>query len=255
VEDPGAALRLARLFVGKIRILKVGSRLFTSCGPSLLAGLMRYVPEIFLDLKFHDIPKTVAGSVRAAAGLAGVKMLTIHASGGVPMMLAAGEAVGKRRNRPKLLAVTVLTSMDASQLQQVGIRRSPLEQVVYLARLARDAGMDGVITSPLEVTAVRKACGPNFLVVVPGIRPAAAPSPGNTSHRMLQSTWHRTPGSGPSLASDDQSRVATPAAALRAGADYLVIGRPILDAPDPMSAADAILSEMAAAIRLPRSRK
>jgi orotidine-5'-phosphate decarboxylase len=198
-------------------------------------------------LKLHDIPQTVAGSVRAAASLTGVKMLTIHASGGPAMMRAAREAVGKKRNRPKLLAVTVLTSMDATQLKKMGIRRSPPEQVLYLARLARDAGMDGVITSPLEVAAVRKACGPGFLLVVPGIRPAA-PAPGGT-------TSHRSSGRSPGLASDDQRRVATPAAALRAGADYLVIGRPILDAPDPVAAADAILREMAEAIPPPRSRR
>jgi orotidine-5'-phosphate decarboxylase len=213
----------------------------------LLAELTRHVPEIFLDLKFHDIPQTVAGSVRAAAGLPGVRMLTIHASGGAAMMRAAREAIGKRGDRrPKLLAVTVLTSTDAKQLKQMGIRRSAKEQVLFLARLARDAGMDGVITSPLEVTAVRKACGPDFLIVTPGIRPAA-PSASNTSHRSSQSL--------PGIALDDQRRVATPAAALRAGADYLVIGRPILDAPDPLAAVDSTLFEMFAALSSPRSPK
>jgi orotidine-5'-phosphate decarboxylase len=239
------ALHLARRFAGKISVVKVGSRLFTACGPSLLAELTRYIPAIFLDLKFHDIPQTVAGAVRAASSLTGVKMLTIHASGGPAMMRAARDAVGKKRNRPKLLAVTILTSMDTTLLKNMGIRRSPPEQVLYLARLARDAGMDGVITSPLEVAAVRKACGPQFLVVVPGIRPAVTPAAGDILHLGPVRTRKTAP--------DDQRRIATPAAALRAGADYLVVGRPILDAPDPVAAADAILREMAAARRMPRS--
>jgi orotidine-5'-phosphate decarboxylase len=245
MEDAGAALHLARLFDGKIRTLKVGSRLFTACGPALLRRLTRYVPKIFLDLKFHDIPQTVAGAVRAAVALPGVAMLTIHASGGMAMMRAAGESTGKRRGRPKLLAVTVLTSMDASQLEQAGIRRTVREQVLYLARLARDAGMDGVITSPLEVAVVRAACGPDFLVVVPGIRPGHSPNEGAPSGNAASTTRMRL---------DDQRRIATPAAALQAGADYLVIGRPILDAPDPVAAAETILQEMAAANPNPRTR-
>ena len=247
MEDPGAALHLARRFQGKIRTLKVGSRLFTACGPSLLAELARYVPSIFLDLKFHDIPQTVAGSVRAAAALTGVKMLTIHASGGAAMMKAARDAAGKRRNHTKLLAVTVLTSMDAVQLKRSGVGRSPMDQVLHLARMARDAGMDGVITSPLEIAAVRKACGPNFLIVVPGIR--SAPLMPATGFSRRSSSRTKRP------ASDDQSRVATPAAALLAGADYLVIGRPILEASDPVAAADAILREMDSATRTFKPRK
>jgi orotidine-5'-phosphate decarboxylase len=172
-------------------------------------------------------------------------MLTIHASGGAAMMEAARDAAGKRRNHTKLLAVTVLTSMNSLQLKQGGVGRSPKDQVLHLARMARDAGMDGVITSPLEVATVRKACGPNFLIVVPGIRPAPL-TPFKSFSRSSSSRTKRP-------ASDDQSRIATPAAALLAGADYLVIGRPILDASDPVAAADAILREMDSATRALKS--
>jgi orotidine-5'-phosphate decarboxylase len=223
-------MHLARLFHNKIKILKVGSRLFTAGGPALLAKLTHYIPEIFLDLKFHDIPNTVAGAVRAAAELPGVRMLTLHASGGSAMMRAAREAAGSRRNRPKLLAVTVLTSLDAADLRRVGISTSPLDQVLHLAKLAKSSGMDGVVASPLEVAAIRKAVGPDFLIVVPGIRPTRASGSSATKNHT-----------------DDQRRVATPAAALKAGADYLVVGRPILDAANPAAAAKAILREMACA--------
>jgi orotidine-5'-phosphate decarboxylase len=210
--------------------LKVGSRLFTAGGPALLDKLARYAPKIFLDLKFHDIPNTVAGAVRAAAELPGVRMLTLHASGGSAMMQAAREALGDLRGRPELLAVTVLTSLDAMDLRRVGINRSPSEQVLYLSELARSAGMDGVVASPLEVATIRRSSGPDFLIVVPGIRPTrAADSPGRKNSK------------------DDQRRVATPTAALEAGADYLVVGRPILDAANPVAAAEAMLREMASA--------
>lgn len=229
VGDPPTGIRLARLFHHKIKILKVGSRLFTAGGPALLGKLTRYVSEIFLDLKFHDIPNSVAGAVRAAAELPGVRMLTLHACGGSAMMRAARDAVGSHRGRPKLLAVTVLTSFDATELRRVGIKRSPSEQVLRLAELAQSSGMDGVVASPLEVAAIRKLTGPDFLIVVPGIRPAgAAGSPGEKSLK------------------DDQRRVATPAVALKAGADYLVVGRPILEAANPVAAAEAVLREMAA---------
>lgn len=162
------------------------------------------------------------------------------------MMRAAREAAGKKRGSPKLLAVTVLTSIDAAQLKQAGIRRTVKEQVLYLAKLARNAGMDGVITSPLEVAAVRAACGPDFLIVVPGIRPAT-PSSSEGAHRSTAASIDR-------VTLEDQRRVSTPAAALQGGADYLVIGRPILDAADPVAAADAILREMAEAKRTPHTR-
>lgn len=207
----------------------MGSRLFTAAGPALLEKLTRYIPEIFLDLKFHDIPNTVAGAVRAASELPGIKMLTLHASGGAAMMLAARQAIGSHRNRPKLLAVTVLTSLNAADLQRVGVSRSPSEQVLRLAELAQSSGMDGVVASPLEVAAIRKLAGPDFLIVVPGIRPTSASDSLATKNHT-----------------DDQRRVAMPAAALQAGADYLVVGRPILEALDPLAAAEAILCEMSA---------
>ena len=180
--------------------------------------------EIFLDLKFHDIPNTVAGAVSAAADLHDVAMLTLHASGGVAMMQAAREALAGRKTRPLLLGVTVLTSLDAAALQQIGIRDTPASQALALAKLANEAGMDGVVASAHEARAIREACGPKFLIVVPGVRPADA-------------------------STNDQSRVATPAEAIRAGADYLVVGRPITAAPDPRRAALSIASEIASFTR------
>ena len=180
--------------------------------------------DIFLDLKFHDIPNTVAGAVAAAARLPRVRMVTLHASGGLAMMKAAREAISHRRNRPALLGVTILTSLDAAALRRVGIPGSPAARAVSLARLAKQAGLDGVVASSHEVRAIRRACGPRFLIVVPGVRPPAS-----------------APG--------DQARVATPAAAIRAGADYLVVGRPITKARNARLAASAIAQEMASATR------
>lgn len=174
---------------------------------------------IFLDLKFHDIPNTVAGAAAAAADLLGVRMLTLHTLGGVAMMRAAREAVAGKKNRPALLGVTILTSMDAPALRRVGISGSPASRVVALARLAKEAGLDGVVASPHEARAIRKACGTKFLIVTPGVRPASA-------------------------SANDQSRVATPSEAIRAGADYLVIGRPITGAANPRDAARAIVREL-----------
>jgi len=182
---------------------------------------------IFLDLKFHDIPNTVARAVAAAAGLPGVRMLTIHASGDLAMMRAACEAVAGKKNRPAILGVTVLTSLDAVALRRIGISGSPATRALALARLAKQAGLDGVVASAHEARAIRRACGPNFLIVVPGVRPASA-------------------------ALHDQSRVATPAEAIRAGANYLVVGRPITQAADPRSAALSIAKEISAAQRRPR---
>ena len=174
---------------------------------------------IFLDLKFHDIPNTVAGAAAAAADLSGVRMLTLHTLGGVAMMRAAREAVAGKKNRPALLGVTILTSMDAPALRRVGISGSPASRVVALARLAKEAGLDGVVASPHEARAIREACGAKFLIVTPGVRPASA-------------------------SANDQSRVATPSEAIRAGADYLVVGRPITGAANPRDAAQAIVREM-----------
>jgi orotidine-5'-phosphate decarboxylase len=202
-------------------LFKVGSTLFTAEGPQAVRMLAGLGARIFLDLKFHDIPHTVAGAVAAAAQLPRVQLLTLHASGGLAMMKAAREAVSGRKRRPALLGVTILTSFDAAALRSIGVHATPATQAVALARLAKRAGLDGVVVSAHEVRAVRRACGPKFLIVVPGIRPAAA-------------------------ALDDQSRVATPAEAIRAGANYLVVGRPITAAPNPRAAALAIRQEIAA---------
>ena len=204
-------------------MFKVGSQLFTSEGPRAVQKLAGLGFDIFLDLKFHDIPNTVASAVAAAAKLPAICLVNVHASGGVEMMRAAREAAGNGRSRPAVLAVTILTSLDAKALRGVGMSGSPANRAVALARLAKSAGMDGVVASTQEVKSIRRACGPKFLIVVPGIRPAAT-------------------------AANDQSRIATPAEAIRAGADYLVVGRPITAARDPRSAALAVASEIAGAL-------
>ena len=204
-------------------MFKVGSQLFTSEGPRAVQKLAGLGFDIFLDLKFHDIPNTVASAVAAAAKLPAMRLVNVHASGGVEMMRAAREAAGNGRSRPAVLAVTILTSLDAKALRGVGMSGSPANRTVALARLAKSAGMDGVVASAQEVHSIRRACGPKFLIVVPGIRPAAT-------------------------AANDQSRIATPAEAIRAGADYLVVGRPITAARDPRSAALAVASEIAGAL-------
>jgi len=183
--------------------------------------------EIFLDLKFHDIPNTVAGAVRSAVQLPGIRLLTLHTLGGAAMMAAARDALPQTKKQPALLGVTILTSMDEAALAQVGVSDSPEIRALALAKLAKEIGLDGVVASPHEVQAIRAACGPRFLIVVPGVRPA------NSS-------------------SNDQSRVATPGEAMRAGADYLVIGRPITAAPNPRKAAAEIVQEIASASRSTR---
>jgi orotidine-5'-phosphate decarboxylase len=178
--------------------------------------------SVFLDLKFCDIPNTVAGAVRSAAAL-GVRMITVHASGGPAMLTAAREALKDFKNPPDLLAVTMLTSMDQEQASAVGLDRTPREQVALLARMGVSAGICGFVCSPQEVQVVRAITGPEAVLVTPGIRPAGAQI-------------------------GDQKRVATPAEALRHGANYLVVGRPITHASDPAEAAEAILNEMAEAL-------
>ena len=215
---------MAKRLRGAAGLFKVGSQLFTAEGPKVVQKLAGLGHGIFLDLKFHDIPNTVAGAVLSAAALPGVKLLTIHATGGLAMMKAAREAAGTGRKRPAILGVTILTSMDAPTMQSVGLTGPTAERALSLARLARQAGLDGVVASAHEVAAIRQACGPDFLIVVPGIRPASA-----------------------SL--NDQSRVATPADAIRSGASYLVVGRPITGAEDPRKAALAIAAEISAAKR------
>jgi orotidine-5'-phosphate decarboxylase len=201
-------------------MFKVGSQLFTSEGPRAVQQLAGLGFDIFLDLKFHDIPNTVAGAVAAAAKLPRVRLVNVHASGGVEMMRAAREAAGSGKSRPAVLAVTILTSLDAKALRTIGMSGSPASRATALAEIAKRAGMDGVVASAQEVKAIRRACGPKFLIVVPGIRPAAT-------------------------SANDQSRIATPSEAVRAGADYLVVGRPITAARDPRAAALTIANEIA----------
>jgi orotidine-5'-phosphate decarboxylase len=193
--------------------------------------LSRLGADVFLDLKYHDIPNTVAGAVSAASRIPGVRMMDLHTSGGLAMMRAGAEALAKgsyRGKRPLLLGVTVLTSLDRMALKEIGMARAPGAAAVRLARLAKRAGLDGVVASAREVRQIRRACGPRFLIVVPGVRPAM--------------------GEG-ARSADDQARVATPGEAIRAGADYLVVGRPITAASDPRAAAMAILEEIAEATR------
>ncbi|MGC8504233.1 MAG: orotidine-5'-phosphate decarboxylase [Acidithiobacillus sp.] len=215
--DAAQAIHLAqRLDPTRCR-LKVGKELFTACGPVVVERLQAMGFAVFLDLKFHDIPQTVARASRAAARL-GVWMMNLHASGGSRMMAAAREAIDQESHHPLLIAVTVLTSMDGEGLREIGVFASPLSQVHRLANLAAHAGMDGVVCSAQEATLLRQA-HPRLLLVTPGIRPAQS-------------------------AADDQRRILTPAQALRAGADHLVVGRPITAAADPAKALADILAEM-----------
>ena len=219
--ERGDALALVdQLQPGRCR-LKVGKELFTRAGPGLVEELGARGFEVFLDLKFHDIPTTVGRAVAAAAEL-GVWMVNVHALGGRAMLEAARDAVAALPRAPRLIAVTVLTSMDARALAEVGIPQAPEEEVARLAALAADCGLDGVVCSPLEAAALRAARGPGFLLVTPGVRPAGAER-------------------------GDQRRATTPAEAVAAGADYLVVGRPVTRAPDPMAALAAIEAELAGA--------
>ena len=219
VPDPATATALVDRLEDTCQWFKVGLELFTAAGPAVLEPLLKRGHSVFLDLKFHDIPNTVAGAVRAAASL-GVHMLTVHAAGGPAMLAAARAALDGLANPPELLAVTVLTSMDAAQTTAVGVDRTPASQVELLARMGIGAGLRGFVCSPQEVATLRALTGPEGVLVIPGIRPAGA-------------------GIG------DQKRVASPAEALRLGASHLVVGRPITQAPNPAEAARAILLEMA----------
>jgi orotidine-5'-phosphate decarboxylase len=209
---------------GAAGLFKVGLQLFSAEGPQAVKTLAGLGFEIFLDLKFHDIPNTVAGAVAAAAALPKVRLINVHALGGLEMMRAARDAVSGMRKRPALLGVTILTSMDAPELRRVGISGTPAKRAVELARLAKQAGLDGVVASGNEALAIRRACGPKFLIVVPGVRPASADL-------------------------NDQARVTTPTEAVEAGANYLVVGRPITGAKDPRAAALKIAGEIAEASR------
>lgn len=198
--------------------LKVGKELFTAAGPALIEKLMQHDFEIFLDLKFHDIPNTVAGACKAASQL-GVWMLNVHALGGRAMLEAARNAVAGAKQRPRLIAVTVLTSMGAKDMQEVGIEGTPAEAALRLAKLAQASGLDGVVCSAQEAALLKRECGTGFCLVTPGIRPAGG-------------------------ANDDQQRVMTPATAIAAGSDYLVIGRPVTQAADPAAVLESINREI-----------
>lgn len=213
--------RWAGLLAPHVGMFKIGKQLYTACGPEAVRTIRQAGGEVFLDLKYHDIPNTVAMASLEAARL-GVKLFNLHALGGYEMMATTVEALNrefKGAERAKVLAVTVLTSSTGETLREIGIDSPVEEQVVRLARLAHKAGVDGVVASPREVPLIRAACGADFLIVTPGVRPAFA-------------------------AADDQKRIMTPGEAIHAGADYLVIGRPISAAPDPVRAAELIVEEM-----------
>jgi orotidine-5'-phosphate decarboxylase len=224
MDEAEQALTLARALRPEVGGFKIGMRLFYRQGPSIVGRIAELGGCLFLDLKLHDIPETVAAGVRALIGL-GAEMINVHASGGLAMLRTAVEAAREEAVRigvpvPKILAVTVLTSLEQRNLsRELGIGRNLEEVVLNWAGLAKAAGLDGVVASPLEIAALRSAFGPEFLIVTPGIRPAGSNQ-------------------------QDQQRVLTPAAAVRLGADYLVIGRPITAAPDPVQAVRAIIQDL-----------
>jgi orotidine-5'-phosphate decarboxylase len=218
--DRAAALALVERLQPDLCRLKVGKELFTRAGPQLVEELAARGFEVFLDLKFHDIPNTVASACHAAADL-GVWMLNVHALGGERMLLAAREGCARAGRAPLLVAVTILTSMDAQDLAAVGLAGSPEENVLRLAALVHRCGLDGVVCSSRETSVLRERIGPDFTLVTPGIRPAGSRQ-------------------------DDQRRVMTPREAISSGASYLVIGRPVTQADDPVSVLRTINSELAA---------
>ena len=224
VDTAAVALALADTLRGAVGGFKIGKQLFTAEGPSIVRTLAERGDRVFLDLKFHDIPNTVAGAVSSAVAT-GAWMVNVHCSGGSKMMRAAADAASLAaaklgRPRPLVIGVTVLTSMDEGALAEVGTSRSVMDQVVHLARLAQASGLDGVVASPLETRAIRHACGPEFVIVTPGIR------------------------SSTQVGSDDQARTMGAAEAVQAGATYLVIGRPITGAVDPRGAAEQIAGQL-----------
>lgn len=217
VENKQKALEIVGDLRGLGACFKIGKQLFTSTGPELVREIVAMGEDVFLDLKYHDIPNTVAKAGVAAAEL-GVKIFNVHASGGRKMMEAVREEMNKLVNPPLVLAVTILTSLGEEDIREVGFDRTIPEQIAKLAKLAKDSGMDGVVASPLEIELIRETCGKDFKILTPGIRPAFA-------------------------AVNDQKRIATPAEALRKGADYLVIGRPITAAENRRDAFLKILEE------------
>jgi orotidine-5'-phosphate decarboxylase len=223
VDTLEQAQNIVRLLAKDVGMFKIGKQLFTHAGPQAVRLIQELGGEIFLDLKFHDIPNTVAKAAIEATRL-GVKMFNVHASGSLEMMRLTVKEVARvcrqeKRRRPIMLAVTVLTSLNQDDLKRVGVTNKVAAQVVRLAALTQEAGMDGVVASPQEVTDIRAACGRRFIIVTPGIRPAEAQR-------------------------NDQQRVMTPSDAVRAGVDYIVVGRPIIEAKDPVAAARAIVADM-----------
>jgi orotidine-5'-phosphate decarboxylase len=223
VNSREAALRLIGTLRPRVRRYKVGLELFTACGPALVREIAAGGGQVFLDLKLHDIPNTAARAAVEAARL-GAGMFTIHLAGGLMMARRVADEVEASCQiyslpRPRILGVTVLTSLAAHDLEQVGVSRPVEEQVAALAALAKQAGLDGVVASPREVRQVREAIGPDMVIVTPGVRPVGADA-------------------------DDQARTMTPAQAMEAGADYIVVGRPIIAAQDPLEAAESILMQM-----------
>jgi orotidine-5'-phosphate decarboxylase len=223
IDNLDKVKEVVRMLAPEVGMFKIGKQLFTHAGPQAVKLVQELGGEVFLDLKFHDIPNTVAKAAIEATRL-GVKMFNVHASGSLEMMVATVKEVARvcrveKRRRPIMLAVTVLTSLNQDDLKRVGVDGRVAAQVVRLALLTKEAGMDGVVASPQEVADIRTACGRRFVIVTPGIRPSEA-------------------------ARNDQQRVMTPADAVRAGVDYIVVGRPILEAKDPVSATRAIVREM-----------
>lgn len=216
--DADSALNIVEKLEPKQCRVKVGKELFTASGPQLVEKIHQRGFDVFLDLKFHDIPNTVAKACTAAARL-GVWMVNVHAVGGQKMMQAAAEAVAQCEHKPLLIAVTVLTSMDESDLREIGFEGSPEQRVLSLAGLAQKAGMDGVVCSPREVVSLRQQCGDAFTLVTPGVRPAGA-------------------------SANDQKRTMTPAQAIQSGSSFLVIGRPITQAAEPLLALESINKEI-----------
>ena len=260
-------------------MVKIGSQLFTAEGPNAVKRIAKFVEGIFLDLKFCDIPNTVSGAVKSAAALPGVRMMTLHSTGGLPMLQAARAAVKGMKRPPMLLAVTVLTSLDAAELERIGLRGPFSERVAALAEIARAAGMDGIVAPATELQSLRNSAARDLKIVVPGIRPAPAENAARPSDAFVgaplaapvypkerrarlpesqpdlrQGTASAVPKtreasgvSTPEVRRDDQAQIATPANAIRWGADYLVVGRPITAAPDPVAAFDSIAREIESA--------
>lgn len=223
VETEKKALDIVEKLKNDVRFFKIGFELFSSCGPSIVKKVKEKGCEVFLDLKFHDIPNTVAKAAASITNL-GAFMFNVHGIGGYDMMKKANDAVSAEAaklkiTKPKIIAVTVLTSIDEEGLKKIGIEGGVKKEVIRLAHIAKEAGLDGVVASPEETSLIRDAFGPDFLIVTPGIRPSWA-------------------------AANDQKRITTPAEAIRRGADFIVVGRPITDAPDMTGAAKKIIEEI-----------